>query len=104
MPPAPAAQVVTRPPSTPISYLGESDTVIVDVPASGSTVKAAIDSLGDRLATSAGAGFGWLVADIHGNVAARALRLAAARASVRFPASVASWHGPTSALDRSPLE
>jgi RHS repeat-associated protein len=38
---------------------------------SGYTLNAAIDSMGDRLATSATAGFAWIVPDLHGNVAAQ---------------------------------
>jgi RHS repeat-associated protein len=44
-------------------------TVIADQPQAGATTRAAIDSIGDRLCTSTGSGFGWTVADLHGNVA-----------------------------------
>jgi RHS repeat-associated protein len=43
--------------------------VIADAPQAGATTRAAIDSIGDRLCTSTGSGFGWIVADLHGNVA-----------------------------------
>jgi RHS repeat-associated protein len=43
--------------------------VIADSPQAGATTRAAIDSIGDRLCTSTGSGFGWIVADLHGNVA-----------------------------------
>jgi hypothetical protein len=46
--------------------------VIVDAPAGGTAVRAAIDGIGDRLASGVGAGFAWLIADLHGNVAAQA--------------------------------
>jgi RHS repeat-associated protein len=55
------------------SYLGSTNSVIVDVSTQGSgyTLNAALDSMGDRLATSATAGFAWIVPDLHGNVAAQ---------------------------------
>jgi RHS repeat-associated protein len=52
------------------SYLGASDTVLLDHPTSGTDVAAAIDALGDRLATCAGtSGSAWIIPDLHGNVA-----------------------------------
>ncbi len=55
------------------SYLGTSNSVIKDISTSGSgyTLSGAIDSAGDRLASSNGSGFAWLVPDLHGNVAAQ---------------------------------
>jgi RHS repeat-associated protein len=56
------------------SYLGSTDSVIVDVSAAsgGTTLYAGIDVMGDRLATStAAAGFAWIVPDLHGNVVAQ---------------------------------
>ena len=55
------------------SYLGSTDSVIVDVSTAGTgnTLNAAIDSMGDRLATAASNGFAWIVPDLHGNVAAQ---------------------------------
>jgi RHS repeat-associated protein len=54
-------------------YLGSTDSVIVDVSTAGNgnTLNAAIDSMGDRLATAASNGFAWIVPDLHGNVAAQ---------------------------------
>ena len=54
-------------------YLGSTDSVIVDVSTAGTgnTLNAAIDSMGDRLATAASNGFAWIVPDLHGNVAAQ---------------------------------
>jgi RHS repeat-associated protein len=64
-----STQTGTDPVST-YSYLGTSDTVVA-VATSGATTSSAIDSLGDRVATSTSAGgFGYILADLHGNVAA----------------------------------
>jgi RHS repeat-associated protein len=51
-------------------YLGASEAVVrIDQPAS--SVNAAIDSLGNRVATATtSGGFGWLLSDLHGDVAA----------------------------------
>jgi RHS repeat-associated protein len=56
------------------SYLGSTDSVIVDVSAApgGTTLYAGIDAMGDRLATSTpSGGFAWIVPDLHGNVVAQ---------------------------------
>jgi RHS repeat-associated protein len=55
-------------------YLGATNTVISDVSTSGSgyTLTAAVDAIGDRLASkTASGGFAWIVPDLHGNVAAQ---------------------------------
>jgi RHS repeat-associated protein len=56
------------------TYVGSSDTVDVDVSSSGvtTTINAAIDSAGDRLATCTNTGaFAWILPDLHGNVVAQ---------------------------------
>jgi RHS repeat-associated protein len=55
------------------SYLGSADSVIVDVSTQGAgyTLDAAIDAMGDRLASVTAAGLVWIVPDLHGNVAAQ---------------------------------
>ncbi len=52
------------------AYAGSSQTV-VQIANSTTTTNSAIDALGDRLATKTSAGgFGWLVPDLHGDMAA----------------------------------
>jgi RHS repeat-associated protein len=56
------------------TYVGTTDTVDVDVSSSGvtTTINAAIDSAGDRLASCTNTGaFGWILPDLHGNVVAQ---------------------------------
>ena len=50
------------------AYLGSSD-VVVAVTSASSTTTSAVDGLGDRVASAAGGTFGFLVSDLHGNVA-----------------------------------
>ena len=50
------------------AYLGSSD-VVVAVTSGSSTTTSAVDGLGDRVASAAGGTFGFLVSDLHGNVA-----------------------------------
>ena len=50
-------------------YEGATDAVVQDVEnQAGVTVNAALDALGDRLASGTGGGYAWLIPDLHGNV------------------------------------
>ncbi len=50
-------------------YEGTTDSVVQDVEnQAGVTVNAALDALGDRLASGANGGYAWLIPDLHGNV------------------------------------
>ena len=50
-------------------YEGTTDSVVQDVEnQAGVTVNAALDALGDRLASGTSGGYAWLIPDLHGNV------------------------------------
>ena len=50
-------------------YVGTTDSVVQDVEnQAGITVNAALDALGDRLASGTSGGYAWLIPDLHGNV------------------------------------
>ena len=52
------------------TYAGESSVVVRDAPSSGTRTNAAVDATGTRLAISTSAGgFGWALADLHGDPA-----------------------------------
>jgi RHS repeat-associated protein len=55
------------------SYAGTTNSVVQDVSTAGTsiTINAVIDSSGNRLASSAGSSFAWIVPDLHGNIAAQ---------------------------------
>jgi RHS repeat-associated protein len=55
------------------AYVGTTNSVVQDVSTAGTsiTINAVIDSSGNRLASSAGSSFAWIVPDLHGNIAAQ---------------------------------
>ena len=55
-------------PTQTYSYLGAGNTV-VSISANGVTTRSAIDATGSRVATGAGAAYGYLLTDLHGNTA-----------------------------------
>jgi RHS repeat-associated protein len=64
-----ATRTVGTNPVTTYSYLGTSDS-ITTIASSGGTTYSTIDAIGDRLCTGVGTSIGWIVPDLHGNVAA----------------------------------
>ena len=64
-----ASQTVTGQATQTYAYLGSSDTVVA-ITSGGSTTTSAIDAVGDRVATASSGSFGYLLADLHGNMAA----------------------------------
>jgi RHS repeat-associated protein len=51
------------------TYAADSD-VVVRIATAGANTDSAIDAIGERLATKSATAFGWLLPDLHGNVAA----------------------------------
>ena len=64
-----ATQTVGSSPTSTYSYLGASDSITTIANTAGTTYST-IDAIGDRLATGSGTSLGWIVPDLHGNVAA----------------------------------
>ena len=64
-----ASQTVGTSPTQTYSYLGSSQTVVA-ISSGSTTTTSAIDAVGDRVATASGGSFGYLLADLHGNMAA----------------------------------
>jgi RHS repeat-associated protein len=64
-----ATQTVGTNPTSTYSYLGTSDSVTTITTSAGTTYST-IDAIGDRLCTGIGTSIGWIVPDLHGNVAA----------------------------------
>ena len=61
-----ASQTIGTNPTSSYSYLGSSNTVVA-ISAGSVTTLSAIDAIGDRVATSSGSSFGYLLPDLHGN-------------------------------------
>jgi hypothetical protein len=64
-----ATQTIGTSPALTYSYLGVSSS-ITSITNTAGTTYSTIDAIGDRLATGTGGGLGWIVPDLHGNVAA----------------------------------
>jgi RHS repeat-associated protein len=64
-----ASQAVGSNPTSTYSYLGTSDSITTIASTAGTTYST-IDAIGDRLCTGVGSAIGWIVPDLHGNVAA----------------------------------
>ena len=62
-------QTIGSEPTSTYCYLGTSDSITTIANSAGTTYST-IDAIGDRLASGAGAAFGWIVPDLHGNVVA----------------------------------
>jgi RHS repeat-associated protein len=62
-------QTIGSEPTSTYAYLGTSYSITTIANSAGTTYST-IDAIGDRLASGAGAAFGWIVPDLHGNVVA----------------------------------